>query len=184
MPAGSSRAERLDPCALPVRFHDTDQSADERMRVVELHRERVVLRRAVAGIKMAVSLPVKAYLGVSIRIEPPSQTERGAVAIVLEHGDPALSLTLHRAHDPSDIVAGWHCWGRVLGLPLLLESAGELCDPFERGSCVRIDAPQARRRGAAALKARRPATPLRRRSNAVALSPVLHRGEREIIARN
>ncbi len=184
MPAGSSRAERLDPCALPLRFHDADQAADTRMRIVELHRERVVLRRAVAGIKMAVSLPVKAYLGVSIRVAPSSQAERATVAIVLEHADPALSLTLYRAEDASDFVAEWQCWGRMLGMPLLIESGGQFCEPFERDSRVRIHAAQPRRRGTAALKARRPAMLMRRRANAIALPPVLHRGEREIIARN
>jgi hypothetical protein len=173
---------RLDPCALPLRFQDADQAADQRMRVVELHCERVVLRRAVAGIKMAVSLPVKAYRGVCMRVEPPSQDERAAVAIVLEHADPALSLTLYRAEDASDIVAEWQCWARMLGMPLLTEGAGECAAPFPGGACIRMELPQPRRRGNAALKARRPAMLLRRRRKAVALAPVSHRGEREIIA--
>jgi hypothetical protein len=46
--------ERLDPFALPLRFKDPDHAADERVRVVELHRERVVLRRTLCGIKMPV----------------------------------------------------------------------------------------------------------------------------------
>src|SRR5437588_12071821 len=49
-PAGSGRALRLDPLALPVRFTASDARADERIRYVELNRERVVLRRAVRGI--------------------------------------------------------------------------------------------------------------------------------------
>ena len=66
---GSSRAERLDPFALPLRFVDADVAADGQVRHVELHREHVVLRRALSGIKMAVNLPVAAYLGVVIRME-------------------------------------------------------------------------------------------------------------------
>ena len=77
MPAGSSRDERLDPFALPLRFEAADHAADERVRLVELHRERVVLRRALHGIKMAVNLPVAAYLGVAIRIEPPDAASGG-----------------------------------------------------------------------------------------------------------
>ena len=50
MPAGSGRVERLDPFSLPVRFAVSDKAADERLRVVELSRERVVVHRAVAGI--------------------------------------------------------------------------------------------------------------------------------------
>src|SRR5438128_7129236 len=92
--AGSSHSERLDPFTLPVRFAVSDKAADERVRQVELTRERVVLRRAVAGMKMAVNLPVAAYLGVALRMEPPEQRASGGVAIVLEHRDPALSLPL------------------------------------------------------------------------------------------
>ena len=43
----SSCTARLDPLALPVRFTANDAVADERMRHIELHRERVILRRAV-----------------------------------------------------------------------------------------------------------------------------------------
>ena len=41
---GSSRVLRLDPLALPLRFTAADARADERVRHVELSRERVVLR--------------------------------------------------------------------------------------------------------------------------------------------
>ena len=68
MPAGSSRALRLDPFALPVRFAARDERADGRCREVELTRDRVVLRRAVAGMRMAVNLPVIAYRGVALRM--------------------------------------------------------------------------------------------------------------------
>jgi hypothetical protein len=41
--AGSSRAgiapARLDPFSLPVRFTAADEAADERLRIVDLHRE-------------------------------------------------------------------------------------------------------------------------------------------------
>jgi Family of unknown function (DUF6101) len=183
MPAGSSR--RLDPFALPLRFEVPDHTADERVRQVELHRERVVLRRALRGIKMAVNLPVAAYLGVAIRVEPPSPEADGAVAVVLEHRDPALSLPLYRAADGGDIVAEWQAWGRALALPLLVaEADGSLREPFERMGAVRTDTPVARRRRRSTLKARRPTLPLRRRPGVMPATPVVHRGEREIIARN
>ena len=41
-PAGSSRVERLDPHALPLRFSACDAAADGQVREIELHRERVV----------------------------------------------------------------------------------------------------------------------------------------------
>ncbi|MDU6833209.1 MAG: hypothetical protein E6417_24655, partial [Bradyrhizobium sp.] len=56
--AGSGRAVRLDPLSLPVSFSAHDTRADGGIRQVELHRERVVLRRAVSGMRMAVNLRV------------------------------------------------------------------------------------------------------------------------------
>ena len=163
-PAGSSRDERLDPFALPLRFEAADQAADGHLRVVDLHRERVVLRRAVRGIKMALNLPVAAYLGVAIRIEPPADDTAGAVTIVLAHRDPQLSLTLYRAADCGDVVAEWQTWGRTLGLPLLVvEADGRLREPFARLGAVRVGAPGARRRRRSALRARRPSILLRRK---------------------
>jgi hypothetical protein len=184
IPAGSGRVERLDPFALPVRFEVSDHAADGRIRLIELHRERVVVRRAVRGIKMAVNLPVSAYLGVAIRIEPPTHEVAGAVVLVLEHRDPALSLMLFRAGDCSDIIAEWQSWGRTLGLPLLVaEADGMLREPFKRIGSVRVGAPVARRRRYTALQRRRPAILPRRWTGAWPALPVVHRGEREIIAR-
>ncbi len=185
MPAGSSRVERLDPFALPLRFEMSDGTADERVRVVELHRERVVLRRALRGIKMAVNLPIAAYRGVAIRMEPPAGEAQGAVAVVLEHSDPALSLTLYRAADGTDIVAEWQSWARVLAMPLLVaEADGRLREPFERIGALRVAAPIRRRRRRGALKGRRPSLPLRRKPGRLPATPIVHHGEREIIARN
>src|SRR3979490_262096 len=84
-PGGGSRDERLDPFGLPLHIELTDRAGDERMRLVELRRERVVLHRVSRGIKMALNLRVAAYLGVAIRMEPPACTAAGAVALVLEH---------------------------------------------------------------------------------------------------
>ena len=120
---GASRAERLDPFSLPVRFAVWDKTADERVRQVELTRERVVLRRAVAGMKMAVNLPVTAFLGVAIRMEPPAESAPAGIAVVLEHRDSGLSLPLYRAAEGTDVVAEWKSWARVLGMPLLARAA-------------------------------------------------------------
>src|SRR4051794_24807856 len=73
--AGSGRTARLDPLALPVRFTASDAVADESVRHVELHRERVILRRAVQGMRIALNVPVQAFLGVSSVLRP-SRTER------------------------------------------------------------------------------------------------------------
>ena len=165
MPAGSSRDERLDPFTLPVQFAAADKAADERVRTVELTRERVVVRRAVRGIKMAVNLPVTAYLGVALRMEPPEGDTPGAVSIVLEHRDHALSLPLFSADDGTDIVAEWQSWARVLGMPLLVaEADGRLREAFDRIGALRVASPTWRRRRRSAIRKRRPSILMRRKA--------------------
>jgi hypothetical protein len=185
LPAGPGCAPRLDPFNLPVRFEAPDAAADERMRFVELHRERVVVRRAVAGMHMAVNLPVRAYRGVAIRLLQDESGASAAIAVVLEHGDPALSLSLFVTVDGEDVVAEWQSWGRVLGLPLLIaERDGTLREPFARLGAVRVATPSPRRRRRTSLKRRRPSILLRRKAGRRPSTPRVHRGEREIIARN
>ena len=146
MPAGSGRGERLGPFALPLRFEVADHAGEGRLRSVELDRERVLLGRASRGIKTALSLPLVAYRGVAVRMEPPARATAGTVAVVLEHPDPTLSLTLYRAAHGSDIVAEWRAWGRALGVPLLVaEADGCLREPFEHIGAVVVGRPVSRR---------------------------------------
>ncbi|HVY59936.1 MAG TPA: DUF6101 family protein [Xanthobacteraceae bacterium] len=183
-PAGSSREVRLDPFTLPIRFTAGDATADERVRFVDLHRERVVMRRAVRGVPMALSLPISTYLGVAIRVVPPAPETDGAVAIVLEHRDPALSVPLSVAADGTDVVADWQIWARVLDLPLLVRDAdGRLREPFRRIGALRVARVSARRRRRTAMKKRRPLILFRRRPGRPRAIAVVH-CEREIIARN
>jgi hypothetical protein len=174
---------RLDPFALPVRFTAADEAADGRLRLVDLYRDRVVLRRSIRGMRMAVDLPVAAFRGVAIHLADQADESPTAIAVVLEHRDPALSLPLYAASIADDVIAEWQSWGRVLGLPLLVaESDGSLREPFARLGKLRIEAPTARRRKRSAIARRRPSILLRRRAGRPAGEPVLHRGEREIIA--
>ena len=123
LPAGSSPIDRLDPFSLPLRFALDHQPADARLRLIEIDRERVVLCRALCGMKMTLVVPVTTYLGVAVHMDPPLDGSAAAVAVVLEHPDPALSLTMFHALDGADIVAEWQSWGRALGLPLLVAEA-------------------------------------------------------------
>jgi hypothetical protein len=194
--ANAMGAPRLDPFSLPVRFTAADAGADECLRVVDLHRERVVLRRSVRGIRMALNMPVAAYRGVSIRAHVSDDVSQDvdhvgeagtlpdAIAVVLEHSDPALSLPLFASRERDDIVAEWQSWGRVLGLPLLVaELDGSLREPFKRLGALRVEAPTWRRRRRSAIAKRRPSRLMRRRAGTWPATPIVHRGEREIIAR-
>ncbi len=156
MPAGSSRGERLDPFALPLRFEVADDPGDQRARLVELDPAHVLLRCAVRGTKSMLALPLATYHGVAIRMDPPAGTTAGAVAVVLEHPDPALSLTLYRSVHGSDVVAEWRAWARALGVPLLVtEADGRLREPFARIGAMRIGHPAMQRRRRSSRRARR-----------------------------
>lgn len=183
MPAGSSCSLRLDPLALPVRYRAADAAADEHVRVVELDRERVTLRRSVRGVHMKVSVPVSTFLGVAMRLLPPGGTQAAAVAVTLEHRDPGLTVPLFTAPDATDVVAEWRLWGRVFGKPLLVAGEdGKLHEPFARLGAVQVAPARGRARRRGALCKRRPRIYLRRKPGR-SRDTVVHR-EREIIARS
>jgi hypothetical protein len=185
MPAGSGRALRLDPFALPARFEAGDAAADGRVREVELHRERVVVRRSVAGMRMAFNLPVSSYRGVSIRLSNAAEGEAITAAVVLEHDDPALALPLYVSPDGDEVAAEWRTWSSVLGVPLLVSNSdGSIHEPFERMGGVHLASPSPRRRRRSALKNRRPRILMRGKAGRVTAATPVHRAEREIIARN
>jgi hypothetical protein len=180
----SSRALRLDPYALPARYAAHDSGADGQVREIELSRDRVVLRRAVRGIPMRVGVPLHEFRGVSMCMLPPEGGEPAA-AIVLEHRDGALNVPLFVASEGDDVAALWKSWGRVLRVPLLVvEADGTLREPFPRLGRLALGKPSPRRRRRAAIKWRRPSILMRRKPGPPSREAVVHRGEREIIARN
>src|SRR5579872_5778208 len=91
-PAGSSRSFRLDPFTLPVRF---SAGCDGGAHDFVLDRERALLRRRLsAGPMVTVTVPVRAYAGVAVRIEALGHSGDLRVVVELMHRDPALSLPL------------------------------------------------------------------------------------------
>jgi hypothetical protein len=161
-PAGSSRALRLDPLSLPVSFEAHDTRADGGVRSIELHRERVVLRRAIQGMQMAVNVRVRDFLGVALRGIDNAQM------LVLAHRDPSLTIPLCVSSDPGEIATAWQMWSDIFALPQLPEDK-----PRE---------PAPRRHNA--IRARRPKFLVRRRRGDLLNPANIHQGEREIIARD
>jgi Family of unknown function (DUF6101) len=162
-PAGSSRAMRLDPLSLPVSFAAHDVRADGGVRQIELHRERVILRRAVRGMRMAINVRVSDFLGVATRDHSDGQ------ALVLVHRDPSLSIPLCVSADAAEIASAWQLWSDIFALPQLHDTS-------------RDPAPRRRRRNA--IRARRPKFLVRRRMGNPLNTATVHHGEREIIARD
>ena len=183
--AGSGRALRLDPFGLPVRFSASDASADGRVREIELHRERVVLRRSLHGMRMALNMPVKAYTGISLHLLPSEDGVQELLAIMLKHDDPALTLPLFLTSHPDEALAEWRAWSQLLGVPLLLAEQGGTSKAVNASlGELQTERPCPRRRRRSAMKARRPSILFRRKSGKITRKTPVYRGEREIIARN
>ena len=163
-PAGSSRALRLDPLSLPISFDTHDSRADGGVRSIELHRERVVLRRALHGMRMAVNVRVCDFLGIALRGIDDAQM------LALVHRDPSLTIPLCVSTDADEIASAWAMWSDIFALPQLPED--KPCEP----------APRRRRHNA--IRARRPKFLVRRRAGDLLNPANLHQGEREIIARD
>ena len=163
-PAGSGRPLRLDPHSLPVSFDAHDTRADGGVRHIELHRERVILRRAVSGMQMAINVRVRDFLGIALRGIDDAQM------LVLAHRDPSLSIPLCVSSDHDEIEMAWRMWSEIFALPQLPEDAAG--DP----------APRRRRHNA--IKARRPKFLVRRRPGDLLNAAGNYQGEREIIARD
>jgi uncharacterized protein DUF6101 len=159
--SGSGRALRLDPLSLPVRYNAHDPRADGGVRTIELHRERVVMRRALHGIAMAINVRVSDFRGIAMRGAGDTQM------LVLAHRDPSLTIPLCISCDREEIESVCQMWSDILSLPQLEDRTRE-------------PAPRRRRRNA--IRARRPKFLLRRRTGYSFGTSKVHRGEREIIA--
>ena len=156
---------RLDPLSLPLRFDARDVRADGGVRQVEIHRERVVLRRAVLGMRMAINVRVSDFIGIGLRgIDGESQM------LALVHRDPSLTIPLAISADREEIAAAAATWSEIFGLPQLPEEKHR--------------EPAARRRRRNVISKRRPRFLVRRRAGDSARELPAYRGEREIIARN
>jgi hypothetical protein len=153
---------RLDPLSLPLSFSAHDTRADGGVRQVELHRERVVLRRAVSGMRMAVNVRVSDFLGIALREVEDAQM------LVLAHRDPSLSIPLCISEDHDEIADAWQTWSEIFALPRLQDVGGE---------------PAPRRRRHSAIRVRRPRFLMRRKSGELLPCAPVHRDEREIVAR-
>jgi len=157
---------RLDPLTLPVRFDTRDARADGGLRHVEISRDRVVLRRAVRGIRMAINVRVHDFLGLAVRAADEAHL------LVLVHRDPSLSIPLLMSADQAEIEAATRNWGAALAIDLIDEDT------------VGDGKPASRRRRHHVIKSRRPKILMRRRNGAALDAMPVHRGEREIIARS
>jgi hypothetical protein len=159
--AGSGRSSRLDPSFGPVQFSAHDTRADGNVRQIELHRERIVLKRTLRGMRMSIQMRFSDFIGVTHRV---ANDDR---ALVLVHRDPALSIALPAEIVAQEIEVSNAIWKTIFALPEITERNA-------------TSAPRRRRRNA--VKWRHPRFLMRRRTGTSWHMMKVHRGEDEIIA--
>ena len=72
-----------------------DPRADGGKREVRLTRRDIIISRSLAGISMKIAIPVAAYRGVTLTVEPASNGG-AAYRLSLTHRDPDLDIVLMR----------------------------------------------------------------------------------------
>jgi hypothetical protein len=173
-----------EPPPLSFLLTVADERTDDGTRIVEIDRVRVLLLRSVRGVQMRLRIPLDGFLGVAVRaLVAAGGADRAA--ITLEHRDPSLSVLLHVGDEVDELLAEWQLWGRILGRPLLIAGLdGSLRPPVAMLGALASGETAPRRRRRTPLRKRRPYFFARRKGFTVGIAPVVHRGEREIIARN
>jgi hypothetical protein len=127
-------------------------------RRIEIRDGVIRVCRRIAGVEAWVNAPVASYRGVTLRVSSAFSYE-----IALLHVDPALDLVLARAPDDRDVIALWRRYGRMTGLPLLVEDSAGRLQPMEDKA-----APVASgRRAGSSLRHRRPRFLARREAGRV-----------------
>ncbi|WP_371348458.1 DUF6101 family protein [Ancylobacter sp. IITR112] len=167
----------------PLRFDAADDGADDGVRQIEIGPEGVRLSRRLAGVTVTAACPLSAYRGLAVALLDPEGDDDG-IALLFVHADPALSVTLYSAPHIDDVVAEWRGWSAALGRPMLVTLADGSHRPAHAmiGRLI-IGAVQGRRARRGALKHRRPSV-YRRRGAGRPGELTVHRGEREISARD
>lgn len=125
-----------------ARIVAADPRADGGQRQIFIAADEIAIDRRVAGVRMRLALPIRAFRGVSLAL---LQGARGSFyRVALDHSDPDLRVTLAESPNESDIAPEWRAWAQFFQLPRLTVSPG--------GNLVLLD----RRLGALALGAVQP----------------------------
>ena len=172
-----------NPCPDPLPIHPKptrgllfeacDPRADNRRRVIDVERDRVTIRRAVAGVHMAIRVSARDYRGVGLRVAG-LEEGRFRYEVRLLHRDPDLSVSLAEGVDENAIENEWRAWVDFLRLPALVERIeGAEIEVNLEGSDLRRRMPSPRRRGLPTMS-RRPRFLRRRKVGRLVPVPTIH----------
>jgi hypothetical protein len=156
-PAGPSRVDRLGPQSFPARPIVGRAGVEV---TFDLERAAVTFTTTTAPARL---VPLAAYRGVAVRMEPGREPGQVRVEVDLLHFDSDLTVRLAAANDPESIAADWQEWGRRLGMPLLVIAAdGSVSAPLATLGGL-VTSPAKARRRPAHFRTRRPRFLVRRR---------------------
>jgi hypothetical protein len=150
-----------------ARIEAFDPRSDNHLRVIDVTRESVTIRRAIAGVAMAIRVASSAYRGVTLRVKG-LRDGRFRYEVTLLHRDSDLSVSLAEGENRAAIESEWREWVRFLRLPALVGRT-EAADVEVNIDAVEISRrrPFPRRRGRS-VTSRRPRFLTRRKVGAAA----------------
>ena len=179
--AGSSRAFRLDPFVLPIRYSAYVGGGRPAKASVYLDKTGAIVTGSVAGRSEPIYAPLGEFEGVSVRMTTIGDTGAVRAVVELRHSNAALTLPLVVADEPEDVAADWKAWSRALKLPLLIVgNDGKVIRAASDAERIPLLQPKPRRRHSY-FAARRPRFLTRRKTGRGGPRPVIE--AREIIAR-
>lgn len=159
-------------------FTQRDWRADGGARRVRVTSSDIVIARRFGGVKMSITVPVPAYQGVLLDLV---EGDNGGPCyhLLLAHRDRDLDVALAETPDAGEAAQAWAYWAARLGLPRLAAT--------ETGDFADADRPAfhsvaVKRRGASAVRPRRPSFLARRKMGAPIDPGATCAGEREIIS--
>ncbi|MGZ9115739.1 MAG: DUF6101 family protein [Methylocystis sp.] len=159
-------------------FVQRDRRADGGARRIRVTREDVLISRRFSGVSMVISVPVTAYCGVALEVQPADDGSPRYV-LSLAHRDQDLDILLSDTQDCGAAASDWRHWAAWLGLPRVTEEEGAL---RSLEAVAEEIAASARRRCETSLGKRRPRFLIRRKAGDSHRTKVVYGDEREIIS--
>lgn len=148
-----------------------------------LDRDKVIIKRRLAGVPVRVVAAISAFDGVMVRIVPGEAPGEIAASLILKHPDSALSITLAERAGSDDLAVLWSRWAQTLNLPMLVCDLGGDVKPIDAYSATPAGGPSPRRK-LRLLTGRRPRFLNKRQPGRPAAACSMFINEREIIARS
>lgn len=173
----------LNPGSMPHNFTQQMQGCDQPAQVY-LDRDTVIIKRRANGLPLTLVVPVHMFEGIVVTVLPGDVPGTVLASLTLKHKDPAISLVLAETVQPEAFSTLWPEWSKLLALPMLVCDINGDIKPIEAYSARPAATPTPRRK-LAMLTGRRPRFLVKREIGKHREGyPVIHRHEREIIARN